>query len=489
MALVDQHAAMPSTPAQDAATLFAARNELPAADRLGFLADLPTDHPWLQAADRLADAADSDDPDERRAGIAALFGGLVEPLNDAFDRRGRDWYSRVFARIIARCAERRPELSQALAAWQLADEEALFSRHCRVRVEQQPVPDEVHRVAVLSRVTIGADVLLASVVLQHSRRRWPEAELFLIGEQKLQPLLGGLAEVQVLPLSYARRGGLGERLLTWTGLERCCREARIDLVLAPDSRLDQLGLLPVIAVERYRLWENLQPAGPPRGLADLADDWCRSVLGTTGDPIVPRLGLDKVSRQRQRRLARALGPEPTIAVKLDHGGNPAKALPRTQEIELLHRLRESGWRILIDRGFGTAEIAASDELMAALGWQPVDCSDQDPACGRLIDELVEESLADAAIIRLHGSIATWAAAVGACRAAFSYDSVGHHLAAAVGTPLISACTGWNDPVFPIAWRPCGRAPVHDYAIPAERRTDPELVTELVQLIDQYGPRH
>ena len=42
-----------------------------------------------------------------------------------------------------------------------------------------------------------------------------------------------------------------------------------------------------------------------------------------------------------------------------------------------------------------------------------------------------------------------------CRLALSYDSVGHHLAAALGVPAVVAFTGFSDPGFPIAWQPRG----------------------------------
>ncbi|MBA3708072.1 MAG: hypothetical protein H0W83_04515, partial [Planctomycetes bacterium] len=47
----------------------------------------------------------------------------------------------------------------------------------------------------------------------------------------------------------------------------------------------------------------------------------------------------------------------------------------------------------------------------------------------------------------------------------SYDSVGHHLAAALGVPVVVAFTGYSDPVFPIAWQPRGPGPIDVVAIP------------------------
>lgn len=427
-------------------------------------------------ADALADAADSADEAVRGAGLAALFGGLVEPLNDAFTPAGRALYSWAFGRIVWRACARRPELAQALAAAGIGDAEALVARHARVRAATGPAPGDPARVVVLSRVTLGADILLTSVALQRLHRRWPQAELVLLGDGKLGGLLGGLPRVRVRPLAYGRRGPLGERLASWLALLAALREESPDLVVAPDSRLDQLGLLPVTAdPARYWLWENLRPEGAPAcSLAGRLDAWLAQRLGQPAEPpCLPQVALDAGASAVAGRLRAAFGAEPLCAVKLDHGGNPAKALPRAAEVHLLTTLRERGWRILLDRGFGADELANSDALCAALGWTPLDLDDSGKGLGRPVDGLAAGALAEAPVIRFHGSIAGWAAAAAACRLAFSYDSVGHHLAAALGVPVVVAFTGHADDDFPIAWQPRGPARIAVVAIPTARKAEPE----------------
>ncbi|HEX3132674.1 MAG TPA: hypothetical protein VHX44_03715 [Planctomycetota bacterium] len=169
------------------------------------LAALPDGHALLQAADAIADAADSDDEAIRGAGLGALFGGLVEPLNDGFTPAGRAAYARFFGRIVWRVASRTPILLTALASAGITNEAALLARHARIRAGTATPPREARRIVVLSRVTIGADILLSSVVLQRLHQRYPQAELVLLGDGKLQGLFGGLPNVRVRPISYARR--------------------------------------------------------------------------------------------------------------------------------------------------------------------------------------------------------------------------------------------------------------------------------------------
>ncbi len=439
------------------------------------LAALPDGHALLQAADVIADAADSDDEVVRGAGLGALFGGLVEPLNDGFTPAGRAAYARFFGRIVWRVVTRTPSLQTALAAVGITSETALLARHAQVRSAERRAPAHAQRIVVLSRVTIGADILLSSVVLQRLHQRYPQAELILLGDGKLQGLFGGLPQVRVRAISYARRGPLRERLASWLTVVAAVAEERADLVIAPDSRLDQLGLLPVGDAARYVLWENLQPEGAaPVSLALLLDQWLARTLAVPASPVIaPRVALDGAATALHQRLRSAFGPAPIAAVKLDHGGNPAKALPKAAEVAILRRLRELGWRILLDRGFGADELANSDALLMELGWTAADLDDSGKGLGRAVGDLTPGALADAPLLRFHGSIAGWAAALACCSHALSYDSVGHHLAGALGVPVTVAFTGHLDPAFPIAWQPRGRAAVRVVEIATSTKNAPQ----------------
>ncbi|MDA3960607.1 MAG: hypothetical protein PF961_07435 [Planctomycetota bacterium] len=421
------------------------------------------------AADVLAEVGNRDD-DAGRNAISALFGDVIETLNDSFSRQARDLSAAVFARIVWHCAQHSATLSDALGACGITGEAALHAYHHRVRNCTTPLPAQLQRIVILSRVTIGADVLLTTVVLQRLRAAYPDAELIVIGDPKLGGLLGGMPGVRIEALRYQRRGGLAERLGAWLPLRERITELAPDAVIAPDSRLDQLGLLPVIAPERYRLWENLFINGPA-SLASLLDHWCQATIpGSATQPVPPRLFLDTTAAAHSQRIAAASGTG-LLAVKLDHGGNPAKALPRAGELHLLRSLRSSGWRILIDYGFGDEECANSNALMAELGWTPTEIDDSNHG-GIALQELAPGQLATAEVIRFHGSIAGWAAALAGCNAALSYDSVGHHLAAALGVRLVTAFTGYQADDFPIAWQPCGPGHVDLITIPSDERDQP-----------------
>lgn len=418
-------------------------------------------HPTHAHADALADAADSTDEAERSAGIGALFGGLVEPLNDGFTPAGRAGYARWFARICWRVGSRDPRIVERLAALGVGDEAALHARYQAARRAPPAAPATATRIVVLSRVTIGADLLLTTVALRRLKARNPSAELTVLGDGKLQALVGGLPGVHVRPLAYGRRGPLRERLASWLALVDAVADEKPDLVFAPDSRLDQLGILPVVAdPTRYALWENVLPDGARMSLARCLDAFLARWLGQPATPPVePRTALDVPTAAQRERFRTLIGPRPIAAVKLDHGGNPAKALPRAAEVRLLAHLRSQGWRILIDRGFGLVETANNDALLAEAGLAAVDLADAD--------------VSTADVLRFEGSIGGWAAALACCGLAVSYDSVGHHLAAGLGVPVVTAFTGHADERFAAAWEPHGPGQATLVVIPTADKARPE----------------
>jgi ADP-heptose:LPS heptosyltransferase len=427
------------------------------------LADLS--HPTYAHAETLADAADSSDEAVRSAGLTALFAGLVEPLNDGFTPAGRAGYARWFTRICWRIASREPALSQRLASFGIATEAALHARYQAARHTPPTAPANAAKVVVLSRVTIGADLLLTTVVLQRLRRAFPQAELVVLGDAKLAALVGGFPGVRVRALAYGRRGPLRERLGAWLTLADAVAEEQPDLVIAPDSRLDQLGILPVCAAEKYVLWENVLPVGQALPLCRSLDAFLARWLGQTVLPAVePRTMLDAATVAERERFKLVIGPRPLASVKLDHGGNPAKALPRAAEVALLRTLRDRGWRILIDRGFGPAETANNDALLAAAGLSAVDLRDTE--------------VREADVLRFEGSIGGWAAACACAQLAVSYDSVGHHLAAGLGVPVITAFTGHADARFATAWTPHGPGKVTLIVIPTALKEQPQQWQEL-----------
>ena len=252
----------------------------------------------------------------------ALFGILVEGLADRFEPSLCDAYARLFAQAVAQA---RPE--------QQAD--ALAARYRHVR-QVRPIDSPPRRVVVLSRVTLGADVAVTSVLLSAAKRRFPQASLVFAGPRKNYELFAADRRITHAPVEY-RRGGLRERLAIWDDLKALLADDDT-LVLDPDSRLTQLGLLPVCPEDRYRLFESrAYGADSCRALPELAASWAEETLGVADAR--PYISIGPLQATR-----------PYITVNLGVGENPAKRLPDPFEEKLLRLLAATGLPIVVDKG-------------------------------------------------------------------------------------------------------------------------------------------
>jgi ADP-heptose:LPS heptosyltransferase len=248
-------------------------------------------------------------------------------------------------------------------------------------------------------------------MLDAVKRRFPAAEIVLAGSCKSWGLFACDPRIRHLPVAY-RKGTMQERLEPWREL----RDALVEpdsLVIDPDSRLTQLGLLPVCPEDRYRFFESRGYGGAGDDpLPVLAARWVRETFGI-----------------EDARPFLAPGPPPfqsDIAVSFGVGENPAKRLPDPFEPELLRLLCSTGRGVVVDKGAGAEEAAR-----------------------------VEAAIAGSAARTFEGSFASFAAIIQQSRLYAGYDSAGQHVAAACGVPLISIFAGFPAPRMFHRWRPTG----------------------------------
>jgi ADP-heptose:LPS heptosyltransferase len=328
----------------------------------------------------------------------ALFSILVEGLADRFEPALCDTYVRLLASAIA----------QTAGDFDAAALEARYRCVRRVRA----VSIEPRRVFVLSRVTLGADVAVTSVLLDAAKRRFPRARIVFVGPRKNYELFAADARIEHAPVAY-QRGSLRNRLAAWSELRALC-DVPDALVLDPDSRLTQLGLLPVCSDDHYHLFESRAYGGDGgQALPELAAAWARETLQVDG--ACPYLALAAPAQSR-----------PGITISLGVGENPAKRLPDPFEEKLLALLAATGLPLTIDKGAGGEEAVRVED-----------------ACRR----------AGITATFWEGSFAGFAALIAASRLYVGYDSAGQHVAAAAGVPLISIFAGFPAPRMFDRWRP------------------------------------
>jgi len=332
----------------------------------------------------------------------ALFGILAEGLADRFEPALCDTYARLFAQAVAHVT---PGVEPAI----------LVDHYQRVR-RPRPVSRPPRRIVVLSRVTLGADVNITSVLMAAAKRRFPRAEIFFAGPHKNFELFAADRRLRHAPLSYAK-GGLRERLAVWGELKALV-EADDCLVVDPDSRLTQLGLLPVGSEDRYHLFESrAYGAESDHALSALAAAWAAETFGVAGAK--PYVALSRTPRHA-----------PYCAVSLGVGENSGKRLADPFEENLLAAadLHERGIGLCIDQGAGGEEAARAARAVERSG--------------------VKATLWE-------GSFAGFAGIIAGSRLYIGYDSAGQHVAAACGVPLISIFSGYCVSRFFHRWRPMG----------------------------------
>jgi len=323
--------------------------------------------------------------DEGRAFLSVV----VERLGDLFDPKLCSIYAKLFTDAIGLIA---PEL---------------MPRMRRAGAPGKP-PDSPNRIYVLSRVTLGADIAVTSVMLDAAKKRYPNAEILFVGPRKNFELFEGDPRIQHYPAPYPRSSSLRDRLAASAALQLSG-----GVVIDPDSRLTQLGLLRVCDDQHYFFFPSRSygEEGPGR-LPGLAARWAREVFGV--EDAVPYIA------------PRPSSEEPAdITVSLGVGENEGKRIPGDFERELLCELAATGASILVDKGAGAEE-----------------------------RERVEAALPRG--VRTHdGAFAAFAAEITRSKLFVGYDSAGGHAASACGVPVISIARGFASTRMAARWRPIG----------------------------------
>ncbi len=359
----------------------------------------------------------------------AILSIVVEKLGDLFEPRLCEVYERLFTQVVERVE---PQLRPRLRKRASGSPDTPF--------RAATPPAAVDYVYVLSRVTLGADVAVTSVLLNAMKQRYPDAQIVFVAPEKSAELFAADPRVQEFGAPYVRGGPLLQRL-------HCSRNLWISdgIVIDPDSRLSQLGLISVCDEDRYFFFESRSYGGEGDDrLPDLAARWAREKFGVEdARPYIAPLGAPNHEAA-------------DITVSLGVGDNAAKRLGDEFERELIGALAETGARVLIDKGESAEE-----------------------------RERVEEALSfvEASTIRTHeGAFAPFAAEIARSKLFVGYDSAGGHVASACGVPVISIFAGAVSDRFFARWKPCSKAGE------VIRGEDPNVIAHIRRTIEEARRR-
>ena len=336
-----------------------------------------------------------------------LFRIVAEGLADRFEPRLCRAYDEIFARVLG----------------------------VPVPPRTPPRMRDFRRVVVLSRVTLGADIAVTSVILAAAKRRFPNAEIHFAGPVKNWELFSADPRIRHLPVFY-RRGTIADRVAHLPALLQAVDDAN-SLVIDPDSRLTQLGLLPV--GRNYLFFESRSYGGDGNeSLSALTARWCRETLGSDGAPYFA--GPPAPILQR-----------PAIAISLGTGENPDKRIANPFEARLIAQMARRAADLWIDSGAGGEEslrVANASRGIEHRLWK--------------------------------GSFAGFGSIIAASNLYTGYDSAGQHVAAACRVPQVVIFAGEPCERMFQRWCPSGHEKVH--VIRAKRHDPAAIINELSSVI-------
>lgn len=394
---------------------------------------------------------------------AALFGIIVEELCDDYEEMPVETYGRVMSEVISYCRKlpKGALLDGRLTDFGISTFDELYNRANLVHSRRYVcnAGKAPAKVILLSRVTIGADVAILSVMIQRLMKIFPDAEIVVIGDAKLDGIFGGHPGIRICRLSYARSGGLFERFSSWHAAldilaEEMPPQAERDVLLIdPDSRVSQLGVLPFTHSDNYLFFNSRRCDGSSKNLcmAELTNRWMNDVFGTSGF-CYPTIWPPAAVRLRARALTdalRAAGCRRVVAVNFGVGTNPRKRLSDDFEAKLLAAILESaGTVVLLDRGFGTEELSRTAGLLSAMRGRGLDVSSAGFRDG-------EPSRIARGVVGVDCAIGEVAALIAECDEFIGYDSACQHIAAAANVPTLTIFAGSNNMHFIRRWSACG----------------------------------
>ncbi len=440
----------------------------------------PPGDAFEKAVDELASLALAANPEVAKPASRELFANVVETLADRFEPGFCELYVHVFGRLVTACRQH-PSLDRfdrQLRGFGLDTEQALLRRAQQVRGPAAfDIADRgnVQKALVLSRVTLGADVAVTSVVLDGMKRTFPNAEVVLLGGPKAGAFFASDSRIRLREVPYQREGSLLNRLNAWPALVETIRQETADLrpqdylVVDPDSRLTQLGVLPLVPDDsRYFFFESRSfEFRGAKALGDLTAGWLQRVFGAEAQRSLPYVSLSAEDKLRGRQLRDAAAGRRLAAVNLGVGENDAKRVRDPFESELLRLLSGEGYAVILDQGAGEDELTRTSRLVEKIEMR-----------GKSVVRIGHSNKVIADLNVWRGSLSGFGGLIAVSDLYVGYDSAGGHLAAALGVPGIDIFAGATSPRMIERWRPWGPRPAA--VVPVDVADTPDKVLERVR---------
>jgi len=358
-----------------------------------------------------------DDEELNQITAKALFGSIIERLCDDFEELQTETYNRLICQVVNFLCKL-PEgvkIESELYDFQLRTEEQLYQRIESIRLTpDQKLPSIIQpkKVIILSRVTIGADVAITSVICQRIAQSYPDAQIIVIGNDKLKQVFAEGSDIYVHELAYSRRGGL---------------------------------------LEKFQVWLELLAQVRALIKAQLTNQWMDNILGNKAF-CYPKVWTSSSHQQiaAAYRAAVDLDEAATlITINLGVGGNKRKRVPGNFEKNLiLTLLKEDNIKLILDLGFGEEERAQGTALLQAAKEAGIKTAET------TFSQLQKVNAASR-VVGVECNIGEITSLIGKSDEFIGYDSACQHIAAAESVKTFTIFAGTNNVRFIRRWQACG----------------------------------
>lgn len=449
----------------------------------------------LDLIDLLTQMALGTEPELAEEATASLYGHIIMPLCDDFTSHGVDVANMAIITLIRSFCRTSggKQTQELLQKLQLTDQESFLARYVELISPRLLRPDEkqaVKKVFVLSRVSLGADIAITSLIVSRVQKALPKAKIFLVGPPHIHSLFydNGL---YYLDFAYKREGSFLDKMGAWLRLYQLIAAETADLspqeilLFDPDTRLSQLGLLPLTHTSSTHYFCSRKDREDQLSLADITNNWLDHIF-----PDIPSCPPYFVINPDVLALCRFFLGKITsntlkIVVNFGVGNDNNKRLADPFEEELLAGLLKSkDTLIILDSGKGEHEEKMTKRLMAKIaekGYNTAEISE-----GQLADQKIAFKHG---LLRFTGKIDYLAGLISSCDLFIGYDSCGQHVATSTTTPSIICFTGAPNKRFLERWQPSnhhGKTTTHiidQKPLQSDKRA--ELIGKIVKKADQY----
>jgi len=280
-----------------------------------------------------------------------------------------------------------------------------------------------------------------------------------------------------------------KRLSSWHAALKIIREetascpADETVLMDPDSRLSQLGVLPLFPLNRYFFFDSRSDTSLNKTLsmAELTNAWLDKILDDKNF-CYPEVWIAKsyvAMATHFCNMLRNQGAERIIVANFGVGANPRKRVGRRLEEELLLTLlQEPKSIILLDKGFGDEESDYTNTVMNTIKGHGHPVVNASLGSGDNVNF-------PRGLIGIQSGIGEIAALIAKSDEFIGYDSACQHIAAALGTPCITIFAGSNNMRFIRRWSAYGQKSSH--IVHVNTLTDPssievdDIITRIMQL--------